>query len=126
MKYLAIAWSVLLALVYVALVIGILSAAKNHFETLGLAVLIQLYAAALYNFSLMGETAEINNHAAFVRFRFLAKAQGLIGNEDGEFADQEKLLVDGAKNSRPKVQILRISHGVVAVYSLFKIVQAIL
>lgn len=126
MKYLALAWNVLLALTYVAVAIGILSAAESKFETLVLAGLIQLYAAVLYNFSLLGAAADINNHAGFLRFRILAAAQGITGNEDGEFVDQEKDLADALKSSGPKVLILRISHGVVSLYALFKIIQAIL
>jgi hypothetical protein len=126
MKKLAIAWNVLLALIYIAVVIGILSAAETRFETLVLAVLIELYAALLFNFSLLGGNADINNHASFVRFRIVAAAQGVTENEDGAFVDQEKELADALKTCGPKVLITRISHAVVSVYALFKIVQAIL
>jgi hypothetical protein len=78
-------------------VIGILSIAESKFEPLVLAGLVEMYAAGLSNFSLLGENADTNNYAAFVRFRMLAAAQGLTGNEDGEFADQEKALVDASK-----------------------------
>ena len=125
MKYLAIAWNVLLALIYVAVVIGILSAAESRFETLVLAGLIQIYAGVLYNFSLIGQNADINNHAAFVRFRILAAAQHITENEDGAFVDQEKALADALNSYGPKVLILRVSHGVVSLYALFKIVQVI-
>ena len=126
MKRLAIAWNVLQALIYVALVIGILSVAGSRFETLALAGLIQLYAAVLYSFSLLGEGADINNHAAFVRFRILAAAQGITEDGEGAFVDQEKALADAVKSYGSKVLIARISHGVVSVYAIFKIVQAIL
>jgi hypothetical protein len=126
MKYLASAWNVLLAVIYVAVVVGILSAAESRFETLVLAGLIQLYAAVLYNFSLIGQNADINNHAAFVRFRIMAAAQQVTENEDGAFVDQEKALSEALKSYGPKVLILRISHGVVSLYALFKIVQVIL
>src|SRR5271155_3224842 len=122
----SIAWNILLALVCLAVVMGILSGSASRFETLVLAGMIQVYAAVLYNFSLLGEVADINNHAAFVRFRALAAAQSVTGNENGEFLDQEKALADALKSSRPKVLILRISHGIVSLYALFKIVQAIL
>ena len=62
MKHLAIAWNVLLALIYVVVVIGILSVAESRFETLVLAGLIELYAAVLYSFSLQGESAEIDKN----------------------------------------------------------------
>ncbi len=88
--------------------------------------MIQLYSAVLYNFSLLGEASDVNNYAAFVRFRVIAASQGVTGNEDGEFTDQEKLLADAAKGSRSKILIARISHGAVSLYALFKIVQAIL
>lgn len=126
MKYLAIAWNVLLALIYIAVVIGILSAAENKFETMVLAGLVQLYAAALYNFSLLGVAADSYNLAEFIRFRFLAAALGVTGNEEGGYIEQEKTIMDEIRNSGPKVVIQRISHGVVSVYALFKIVQAFL
>jgi hypothetical protein len=125
MKYLTIAWNVLVALIYIALVIGILSMAESKFETLVLAGLIQLYAMALYNFSLLGQIADVNNHAAFVRFRILAAAQGITGDEEGTFVEQEKTLLDTVKSYGPKVLIMRISNGIVSVCAIFKIVQAI-
>lgn len=126
MKYLSIVWNILLALIYLALVIGILSAAGSKFEILVLAGLIEMYAAVLFNFSLLGENADTNNHAAVVRFRILAAAQGVKGDEDGAFLDQEKTLAEALKSHGPKVLITRISHALVSVYALFKIVQAIL
>jgi hypothetical protein len=126
MKYLAIAWNVLLALIYAAVVIGILSVAESRFETLVLAGLIQLYAAVLYNFSLQGAAADSYNLAEFVRFRFLAAALGVTENEEGTYIEQEKAIADEIMSYGPKVLITRISHGVVSAYALFKIVQAIL
>jgi hypothetical protein len=37
--------------------------------------MVQLYAAVLYNFSVIGVATDVNNYAAFVRFRILATAQ---------------------------------------------------
>ncbi len=127
MKRLAIAWNVLLALVYLAVVIGILSVAESKFETLVLAGLIQLYAAVLFNVSLLAESADINNRASLVRFNILAaRTRALTGDEEEAVLGQEKTLADAIKDYGPKVLIVRISHGVVSAYALFKIVQAIL
>jgi hypothetical protein len=126
MRRLAIARNVLLALIFIVVVIGILSAAESKFETLVLAGLIELYTAALYNFSLLGSAADSYNLAEFVRFRFLAAAIGITENEEGTYIEQEKAIADEIRNYGPKVLITRISHGVVSAYALFKIIQAIL
>ena len=126
MKHLAITWNVIGGLINIAVVIGILSVAESKFETIVLAGLIELYVTVLFNFSLLGENADTNNYAAFVRFRILSAAHGVTGNEDGEFVDQEKALIDAFKSDRPKVLIMRISNAIVSLYALFKIVQAII
>jgi hypothetical protein len=126
MRSIAIVWQVFLGVVYVAVVFGIMSAAENKFQTLVLASLIELYAAVLYNFSMIGEVTDVNTHAAFARFRMLAAAHGIIGSEDQEFKEQEEALVDAVNAYRPKVWIWRISNGIVSAYALIKIVQAVL
>jgi hypothetical protein len=70
-------WCALVGFIYFAIVVGILSTSKTQLETLALAILIQLYAAVIYNFSLIGAATDLNNYAALVRFRILANAQGL-------------------------------------------------
>jgi hypothetical protein len=124
-RYLKIAGHVVGGLVYLVIVIGAFSAATSKFETLVLAGIVQVYAAALYNFSLLGEVADVNNYAAFVRFRVLASAQGITENEDGTFVDQEEALVEALKSCRTKVRIGRISNAVAALYALFMIVVTV-
>ena len=116
----------LAGLIYLAVVVETLSVAESKFETLVLGGLIQLYAAVLYNFSVLGVSADINNHAAFVRFRILAAAQGITENEDGAFVDQEKALADAVKDYGPIILIRRISNWVVSLYALLQIIRAIL
>ena len=87
--------------------------------------MIQLYAAVLYNFSVIGTAADINNYAGFVRFRILAAAQGITENEDGSIVEQEKALADSIKSSKIPIFIQRSANGVVSLYALFKIVQAV-
>ncbi len=127
MKKLAVAWNGLLAVIYIAVVIGILASAASRFETLVLAGLIQLYAAVLFNVSLLAESADINNRASLVRFNILAaRTRALTGDEEEAVLDQEKTLADAIKDYGPKVLIVRFSHGIVSAYALFKIVRAIL
>ena len=121
-----ILWRVAVGLIYLFVVIGILSAAQTRFETLVLACLIQLYAAVLYNFSLSGSVTDINNYAAFVRFRILATGQGQIANEDGAFTDQENALRNIVNEGHKFVRINQISHGLVSIYALYKIVAALI
>jgi Na+/melibiose symporter-like transporter len=120
------AWHGLIGCVYLAVVIGILSAAKSQFETLVLAILIQVYAALLYNFSVIGACSDVNNYAGFVRFRILAKAQGVEENEDGLFSEQEGQLRDTLARSKTAIIINQFSHGVVSIYALYKIIMAVL
>ena len=47
-------WGSLVGLVYLIVVIGIVSVATTRFETLVLAGIVQLYAAVLDNFSVVG------------------------------------------------------------------------
>jgi hypothetical protein len=77
----------------------------------------------LFNFSVLGEVTNINNHAAFVRFRLLAANQGTTETEDGKLVDQEQALVDAGKPNRPKIITGRISNAVVSAYARFKIIQ---
>ena len=87
--------------------------------------MIQLYAAVLYNFSVIGIATDINNHAGFVRFRILAAAQGITENEDGTFEEQENALAERLKNQETTIIIQRLSNFAVSIYALFKILQAI-
>jgi hypothetical protein len=125
MRTLAYAWRIFVALIYLGVVVGILSVATTRFETLVLAMLVQLYAAVLYNFSAIGKATDVNNYAGFVRFRILAVAQGITENEDGTFQEQEEALAKSTNNSAFVVLIDVISHTVVSLYALFKIVQAV-
>jgi hypothetical protein len=119
-------WHVFIGLVYLAVAYGVMSASNSRFETLVLAVLVLIYAATLYNFSIIGAATDVNNYAGFVRFRILATAQGVTENDDGLFVDQEKKLREVVENSRILVMIDRSSHGVVSVYALYKIIAAVL
>jgi len=121
-----ILWRIALGLIYLFVVIGILSAAQTRFETLVLACLVQIYAAVLYNFSLIGSVADANNYAAFVRFRILATGQGQIANEDGPFVDQEITLRNIVNETHKFVWINQISHGLVSMYALYKIVASLI
>lgn len=125
MRYVTYVWRVLTGLAYLAVAIGILSVATTRFETLVLAGMIQLYAAVLYNFSVIGIATDINNHAGFVRFRILAAAQGITENEDGTFEEQENALAERLKNQETTIIIQRLSNFAVSIYALFKILQAI-
>jgi hypothetical protein len=80
----------------------------------------------LYNFSLIGASTDGNNYAGFVRFRILATAQGVTENEDGLLVDQEKTLRQYLENNGKIILINRISHGVVSMYALYKIVSVVL
>ena len=125
MRYLRYMWRVFGGLVYLGFVIAILSASTTKFETLVLAGMVQIYAAVLYNSSVIGVATDSNNYAAFVRFRVLAAAQGVTENEDGTFADQEKALADLLTGSATPMLISRIANAAVSLYALFKIVQAL-
>jgi hypothetical protein len=111
---------------YFAVVIGILSVAKSPFETIVLAVLVQIYAGVLYNFSLIGAATDVNNYAGFVRFRILANHQGITENEDGLYSDQEEQLKDAIGRGGMKIMINQFSHGAVAIYALYKIITILL
>lgn len=52
-KYGNYSWRIFVGLAYVAIVVGLLSAA-TQFETIALAALVQIYAGILYNFSVLG------------------------------------------------------------------------
>jgi hypothetical protein len=119
-------WYGFIGCVYLAVVIGILSGSKSQFETLVLAILIQIYAGVLYNFSLIGAVTDVNNYAGFVRFRILANAQGVTENEDGLLADQEDQLRITIVKSKMVIRINQFSHGVVSIYALYKIISAVL
>jgi hypothetical protein len=118
-------WRTLIGVAYLAIVIGVVSIATTKFETIVLAVLVQVYSAVLYNFSALGAASDANNYAGLVRFRILAAAQGVTENEDGTFLQQEKFLVDSIASSRTTIIINNLSNAAVSTYALFKIVQAI-
>jgi hypothetical protein len=122
LKYL---WETLVAIAYLAVVIGVLSIATTKFETVVLAVLVQLYAAVLWNFSVTATVIDANNYAGLVRFRILATAQGVMENADGTFEEQEKALADVLASGKITIIINRLSHTAVSLYAIFKIVQAI-
>jgi hypothetical protein len=124
-KYLSYIWRTVVGLVYLGLVIAVLSAATTRFETLVLAGMVQLYAAVLYNFSVIGAATDTNNYAGLVRFRILAAAQGITENEDGTFEEQEKALADTIQGSKTHVLIGRLANCAVSLYALFKIVEAL-
>jgi hypothetical protein len=124
-KYLSYIWRTLVGLVYLGLVIEVLSLSTTRFETLVLAGMTQLYAAVLYNFSLMATTNDSNNYAGLVRFRILAAAQGIMENEDGTFEEQEKALAATINGYKIQVLMSRLANSAVSLYALFKIVQAV-
>ena len=121
-----IVWRVARGLIYLFVVIGILWAAQTRFETLVLACLAEIYAAVLYNFSLIASVNDVNNYAGFVRFRILAAGQGQTANEDGTFVDQEKALRNALNESNKFVTINQISHALVSLYVLYKIFSALI
>ena len=71
MRFLKYGLRVLGGLAYLAIVIGILSAASTRFETLVLAGMVQIYATLLDNFSVIGVINDVNNRAGLVRFKIL-------------------------------------------------------
>jgi len=123
---LKIVWRIVAGCLYLLIVIAVLSMAQSRFETLVLAGLVELYAAILYNFSLISSATDINNYAGFIRFRILATAQGLTGNEDGAFIDQEKALRESLDGSAKFIIINRVSNGLVSLYAIYKIIAALL
>jgi len=84
-------WQILIAVAYLGIVVGVLNVATTKFEVVVLGMLVQVYSAVLFNFSLIGAAMNTNNYAAFVRFRILSTAQGVTENEDGTFEEQEKV-----------------------------------
>ncbi len=120
-----VVWRIVLAVIYLAIAVGVVSAGKSGFETLVLAALVQLYAAILYNFSVIGAATDVNNYAGFVRFRVLAAAQGQTGDEAGKYSEQENALQNAIKGNSMKQRIDQFSHGIVSVYAIFKIITAV-
>ena len=112
-SHLKITWHVIAGIAYLAIVIMALSVAASRFETLVIAILIQIYAAVLFNFSVLSAAEDLNNYAAFVRFRILATSQGVEGNEDGQFVDQEGALATAIKSGRVITTINRVSNAMV-------------
>jgi hypothetical protein len=53
-------WQTLIAIVYLAVVIGLVNIATTKFETVVFAALVQLYAAVLYNFCAIGKVMDTN------------------------------------------------------------------
>ncbi len=125
MKYAKIAWYVLRGLLYLGIVVGVLSVASTPFETVLLAGLVELYAAILYNASLLAVTADANNHAAFVRFRTLATALGVTEDESGTYVEQEKALGDQINGYNTRLIIGEIANALVSFYAIYKIVRAV-
>ena len=123
---LKVIWHICIGVLYLATAYGVISASNSKFETLVLAILVQIYTAMLYIFSLIGASTDGNNYAGFVRFRILATAQGVTENEDGLLVDQEKTLRQYLENNGKIILINRISHGVVSMYALYKIVSVVL
>lgn len=123
--YLKYAWRVFVGLVYLGVVVGILSVATTKFETILLAVLVQLYAVILDSFSVLGSITDVNNYAGFVRFRILATAQGITENEDGLFTDQERALAEAIDSHKTSIVINRVANLLVSLYALFKIALVI-
>jgi hypothetical protein len=121
--YLRYIWRTLCGLVYLGIVVAVLSVPTTKFDTLVIAGMVYIFATLLHNFSLIGTATDANNYAGFVRFRLLAKAQGVIANEDGTFEEQEKALADYIKDGATPVLIRRIANFAVQLYALFKIVQ---
>lgn len=117
-----VVWRMFAGLVYVALCYFIIDASISRFETLVLAILIQIYAAALYNFSILGRATDVNNYAGFVRFRILAAAQGISEDEGGLFVDQEKRLREALDTARILQIIDWTSHLLVSGYVIYKII----
>jgi hypothetical protein len=124
-RYVTYAWRVVVGLSYLAVVIGVLSSATTRFETLVLAGMVQLYAAVLYNFSVLGGATDVNNYAGFVRFRILATAQGITENEDGSLLEQEEALAERLKKDAVPIHIRRFANGIVSLYALFVIVRTV-
>jgi hypothetical protein len=84
-----------------------------------------LFAKSGITTDTIGKATDVNNYAGFVRFRVLATAQGITENEDGTFQEQEEALAKSTNNSAFVALIDVISHTVVSLYALFKIVQAV-
>ncbi len=126
MKYTKIAWYVFTQLIYLTIVVAVLSVATTRFETVALASLVELYATVLFDHSVLGVSADVNNHAAFYRFRILAAAVGVTENEDGTFLEQQKALQEQISSYRTKVRIGHVANALVSIYAIFKIVQAVL
>ena len=120
-----IIWRVFIGLVYIGVVVAVLSVATSRFETVVLAGLVQLYATVLYNFTMMGVVADANNYAGFARFRQLAGAQGITGDESGPFADQEKTFRETFQNGETLIRINDISNAIVSLYAIYKIIAAV-
>lgn len=123
---LKVIWHICIGVLYLAIAYGVISVSNSKFETLVLAILVQIYTAMLYNFSLIGASTDGNNYAGFVRFRILATAQGLTENEGELLVDQEKTLREYLENNGKIILINRISHGVVSMYALYKIISVVL
>jgi hypothetical protein len=114
-------------LIYLFVVIWILRTAQTRFETLVLACLAQIYAATLFNFSAIGSANHANNLGAIMRFRILAKGQGQTATEDGlVFAEEEKKLLESSEKREIFDTITQVSHGLVSIYALYKIVAALI
>jgi hypothetical protein len=99
---------------------------NSKFEGLVIGVLVELYAAVLYNFSIMASAADVNNHGAFVRFRVLANALGHNQVDGVNIAASEAEIGAALNDSAKYIVINRISHGIVSFLALCRIVFAVL
>jgi hypothetical protein len=93
-------WHTLMGLVYLGVVVAVLSVARTRFEALVLAGLVEVYAAVLYNFSVVGTAMDANNYANFCRFKILAAAQGITASEDGTFEEVEHAMIETIKGCK--------------------------
>jgi len=114
-----------MGLVYLGVVVAVLSVATTRFETLVLAGIVEVYAAVLYNFSVVGTAVDANNYASFCRFKILAAAQGITASEDGTFEEVGQAMVETIRGYKTAVLIGNISNAAVSTYALFKIAQAV-
>jgi hypothetical protein len=88
--------------------------------------MIELYAAVLYNFSVIGTTVDATTMPDSFVSEFSPQHKVFITeNEDGTFEEQEQALADGLQSYGPAVFMRRLAGAAVSIYALFKIVQAV-
>jgi hypothetical protein len=125
MKYLRYAWRVLVSLLYLILVVAALATTRTRFETLVLGGLVRVFTAVLYNFSLIGMAIAASDHSSFVRFRKLAEAQGITGDQYGTFKDQETVSVETLKEHKTNRSIKNLAHAAVSICALIMMIIAL-